>query len=561
MRKAKIVATLGPSSDTKEKIRELIQAGLNVARINMSHGDHNGHAKVIKTIRQVAKECGKSIGILLDLQGPKIRVDKLPKPFELNDGEKWTMGTSDVVPEEKWESEKFIPSIYKNLVADCEEGCRILFDDGLLEAKVVKKLKDRVEIEVITGGTLKSNKGINLPDIKVSAPSLTEKDEKDLMFGLEQGIDFIALSFVRTAQDVLDLKYRLHKLKLEIPVVAKIEKPEAVDAIEEIIRVTDIIMIARGDMGVELGNHLVPAVQKTITRICNETGTPVITATQMLESMIDNPRPTRAEASDVANAIWDGTDAVMLSGETAAGKYPIQAVKTMAQIIEEAERSPKERPLLRNMDLSGPSAALQVSASLISEKVYAKWIVVFTQTGRSCRQMAMFRPTKPVLGVTNSIEVSQRMSLYWGITPHLYDDDMNDLEKVESTIISYIRSIETIVNGDKIVISRGDGNIFQQGQSNLVRIEIIKDAPKVLGGEDSTQEAEVEGKGRIMLDTSVCASCHQCVQVCPHDIWAITDDDNKDTYINKIKVNSCEMDMQCVEVCPSGAIEIIPFYS
>jgi pyruvate kinase len=561
MRRAKIVATLGPASQTVEKISELINAGMNIVRVNMSHGTYEGHALTISNVRKASKNVGKEVGILLDLQGPKIRVDKLPQNIILVADQLWALGASqfkDSVPAFK---DKFIPTVYEKLVDDARVGARILFDDGLMEAVVVEKLSNYIVIKIIIGGELKSNKGINLPDIEVSAPSFTDKDREDLLFGLQQGIDFVALSFVRRKEDILEVKYLLHKLKKNVPIVAKIEKPEAIDNMESIVEVTDAIMIARGDMGVELGNHLVPAVQKKLIALCNSTGTPVITATQMLESMITNSRPTRAEASDVANAIWDGTDAVMLSAETASGKYPVEAVQMMESLILEAEKTPRERPLLRNMNLASLTASLQVAASLIAEKTNARWIISVTETGNSCLKMTKFRPKTPVLGVSPSIEVIRKLNLYWGITPYFIDSAKGeDISLLEKKIIQNLKNLKQIQNGDKVIFTRGDGKYFEHGMTHTVRIEIIKNLPEERDrntDQDQIQEVSFE-RGKILLDTTLCASCQKCISVCPHDIWEITPNDSRETRINTAKANLCSFDMQCVEECPTGAIEILP---
>ena len=515
MRRAKIVATLGPSSNTVEMISELIKAGLNVARVNMSHGTHESHQQLINNIREASRITGREVAVLIDLQGPKIRVDKLKEPLQLENDSEWVIGkTSDIdkYPEYK---DCYIPTIYENLVEDCHDGARILFDDGLMTAQAVERDRDVYKIKVTVGGTLKSNKGINLPDCDVSAPAFTEKDREDLHFGLKAGCDFIALSFVRKKEDILEVKYLLHKLKKNIPIISKIEKPQAVDNIEEILEATDIIMVARGDMGVELGNHLVPAVQKQIIRLCNQNYKPVITATQMLESMTDNPTPTRAEASDVANAVWDGTDAVMLSGETASGKYPLETIKMMSSIIKEAERTPKERPFLREMDLSNVNASVMVAASMIAEKVNARAIFAVTQSGQSCLKVSLFRPRTYVYGITNQLSTVRKLALYWGITPFYLDDYDEDNFNFQQDIIKRVKNRFDLTNGDKLVITRGDGKFFSKGSSNSVKVEIIKDEPKVPGGGDVLLES-TDAKKKILLDTSVCASCQNCIQICPH---------------------------------------------
>ncbi|MBT3984429.1 MAG: pyruvate kinase [Bacteriovoracaceae bacterium] len=554
-RRAKIVGTLGPSSSSVEKISKLIEVGLNVARVNMSHGTHEGHKQTIANVRKASKEMGYEVAILLDLQGPKIRVDKLEEPIELKNGETWAIGTMKAHASNTQYQDCFIPTVYEDLVKDAKVGCTILFDDGLMEAKAVKKEKDVLVIEVIQGGTLKSNKGINLPDIAVSAPSFTEKDHKDLLFGLQNGIDYVALSFVRTAEDIKQVKYLLHSLKTNVPIVSKIEKPEAIENIEEIIKVSDAIMIARGDMGVELGNHLVPSVQKNIIHLCNSYGKAVITATQMLESMIVSPRPTRAEASDVANAIWDGTDAVMLSAETASGNFPVEAVVMMGKIIEEAERVPKDRPLLRNIDLSDVSSSLQVAASMIAEKLFARWVLVVTQTGNSAKKISRFRPRSPVLAVTNSVTVVRKMCLYWGVSPYQFSN-YQELSELENQMLQELKSKKLIENGDKLVIARGDGKFFRQGTSNTLRVHTINDIPKEANSSKGLQDAEFD-RGKILLDTNICVSCQNCISICPFDIWTNSKEFNNSTRINEANAHRCTLDMECVNMCPAGAIEII----
>ena len=558
--RAKIIATIGPSSNTIEMLEKMILAGMNAARINMSHGTYEAHEQSIKNIRQASKNVGKEIAILLDLQGPKIRVDKLPEPLVLQDGDTWVIGPSHVIEKYPEYSKHFIPTIYKNLVSDAHVGARILFDDGLIVAEAIEKDRDVLKIKVTVGGILKSNKGINLPYVKVSAPSFTEKDREDLLFGLKQGIDYVALSFVRTAEDVLEVKSLLHTMKVQVPIVSKIEKPEALDNIDSIVHVSDAIMIARGDMGVEVGNHLVPSIQKKMIKLCNELGKPIITATQMLESMITNSAPTRAEASDVANAVWDGTDVVMLSGETASGKYPLEAVKIMVQIIEEAEKTPRERPFLRHMNISSVTASIQVAASIVAEKNDARWIISITEGGNSCKKMTRFRPNTPVLGVTNSIDVIRRMSLYWGIYPYFFNiHEISDLTKLGDLMIAELKQKQLLNLGEKVVITVGDGKFFRQGTTNSIRVEIIKDVPQALKNldQDSIQEVSFD-KGKLLLDTSICASCQACINICPYDIWTNKLEKNNDTRIDGSKVHMCDMDMQCVEACPTGAIEILP---
>ncbi len=475
MRRAKIIATLGPSSNSIRMIEALIRAGMNVARINMSHGTREGHRGCIGKIRKASKNTGREVAIIQDLQGPKIRTDKLTEDLLLNDGSEWVIGPTAKMSEYPEYADCYIPTIYENLVADCHDGARILFDDGKIIANAIARDRDVYRIRVSVGGLLKSNKGINLPDCLVSCPAFTAKDEEDLRFGLENSIDYVALSFVRRCADVEEVKNFLKKMNVDLPIIAKIEKPQGVDNIDEIMEIADVIMVARGDMGVEIGNHRVPAIQKEIIAKCNNVGVPVITATQMLESMITSPTPTRAEASDVANAIWDGTDAVMLSGESATGKYPVETVKMMALIVETAEKKPKERLLIRNLDLRNINAASMVAASLIAEKVDARMIVSITESGNSCREISRFRPDKRVLGVTNAMSTVRRICLYWGVTPYLHavNDKLEGDLNLEFDAIARIAKDFRLNDGDTIVITRGDGKIFHRGNSNSIRVEIL----------------------------------------------------------------------------------------
>ncbi len=557
MRRAKIVATIGPATNSKEMLAKLIETGVNVCRINMSHGTYEAHQAVIKNIREASKESGYEVGILADLQGPKIRVDKLLEPLKLESGSEWVIGASKIKDQYPEYANNYIPTIYENLVADCHDGARILFDDGLMVAEAMTKDRDVYKIKIKVGGTLKSNKGINLPDCDVSAPAFTEKDKEDLMFALKEGVDYLALSFVRKKEDIMTVKALLHSLKVNIPIISKIEKPQAIDNLDEILSVTDMIMVARGDMGVEVGNHLVPAIQKKIITACNNLGIPVITATQMLESMTENPTPTRAEASDVANAIWDGTDAVMLSGETASGKYPLETVRMMDNIVREAERTPKERPLLRHQDLSSVTASIMVAASMIAEKLGAKRILSITESGASCLRITQFRPSIPVLGITNSLKVARRMCLYWGVSPFIVTDQEKENSEFMKNVLKEVKERLKLKNGDKLVVTKGEGQFFSQGSSNSVKVELIKDTPRVKGGSEGLEEASDEKK-KILLDTNNCASCQACVHICPHEIWAVTKDQNKKTFIEAKNISKCTMDLACVDVCPTGAIEIIP---
>ncbi len=475
-RRAKIVATLGPKTSSVERIKEMIYAGMNVARVNMSHGGYEAHRQLIENIRTASRELeNREVAILQDLCGPKIRVDELDAPLQLNEGEIWTLAASDdLAPAE----EQAIPSGYANISADCSVGDRVLFDDGLLAGQVVAKERRRLHIEILTGGVLKSKKGINLPDSEVSAPGFTEKDKLDLEFGLANGIDYVALSFVRRKEDVDAVRRFMKERGCDVPIISKIEKPEAIDAFDSILAVTDAVMVARGDMGVEIGNHLVPSIQKSIIRKCNAAGVPVITATQMLESMIHNPSPTRAEASDVANAIWDGTDAVMLSGETAVGDYPIETIQMMKQIMEAAEKTPARRPSIDALNLVDDTDALMFGASLIAEKVGARRIVSISTSGRTCRILSRYRPRTYVLGVTNSRATARKMCLYWGISPFFIQppDGAEESRHLESEILQGIREKLDLKPGEKIILTRGGGALFREGESNSLRVITIGDS-------------------------------------------------------------------------------------
>lgn len=418
LRRAKIVGTLGPASNTDETFRALVRAGLDVARLNFSHGTHPEKLKLIEMVRKVAAEEGRYICILGDLQGPKIRTGKLEnrKPVQLEAGKKVTITPRDIPG-----NAEVLATTFKTLAENLEPGARILLADGLIELRVLAVKGEDVECEIINGGLLGENKGINLPGIAVRVPSLTEKDEADLEFAVRNGVDAIALSFVRTGEDVRQTKQRIAALGADTWVIAKLEKPQAIEHLEEILDAADGIMVARGDLGVEVPPEKVPAIQKLLIRRASEHRKPVITATQMLESMIENPRPTRAEASDVANAIYDGTDAVMLSAESAAGKYPVEAVTMMARIVAESEAQIREN----NIQHSGPAGKvrLTVAETICESMAHAaqdldvKAIAVFTETGTTARQLSKYRPAPPIFALSSVNVVINRMCLLWGVQP------------------------------------------------------------------------------------------------------------------------------------------------
>ena len=465
--RTKIVCTLGPASSTREALRSLVDAGLDVARINFSHSTHEQHAATIRLIRDVAEETGRPIAILGDLQGPRIRIGELTAPRELADG-------SDVVlaPEAvRRERSDEVPVTYELLAEDVHVGDRILINDGLLELVVLDVDKPRVTARVLHGGPLTSHKGINLPGVQVSAPSITAKDREDIAFAVSQDLEYLALSFVRRAQDIAELRTMIPKSMLVVP---KIEKDSALENIETIIRASDGVMVARGDLGVELPFEEVPYAQKRIISLCNRLGRPVITATQMLESMITHPRPTRAEASDVANAILDGTDAVMLSAETAAGQYPRLAVEAMSRIIAEIESKPNQwrREDRRHAEttVSTEFAIAAASAAAVT-MLNAPVLIVFTKSGFSARVVASHRPSVPILVLTDVPRTFRQLALVWGVIPELvhhcstYDEMVRlALEAVERRGLAR--------PGDRVVVTAGVP-FDVPGTTNLMKVETV----------------------------------------------------------------------------------------
>lgn len=416
-RRAKIVGTLGPASSNESTFRELVRAGLDVARLNFSHGTQPEKLKLIEMVRKVALEERKPICILGDLQGPKIRTGRLKNriPVQLETGQRLT-----ITPREIPGTATVISTTFPTLAENLEPGARILLSDGLIELRVIEVPGEDVICEVINGGMLGEHKGINLPGIPVRVPSLTEKDESDLEFAIKNGVDAIAVSFVRTAEDIRLVKQRITALGADTWVVAKLEKPQAIDNLESILQVTDGVMVARGDLGVEMPPEKVPAIQKLVIRRAAEYRKPVITATQMLESMIENPRPTRAEASDVANAVYDGTDAVMLSAESAAGKYPIEAVKMMAKIVIETESQLREVPIHNGQP---GHKRLSIAETICESMAHAAEdldlaaIAVFTETGATARQLSKYHPKPPIYALSSVEPVINRMNLLWGVQP------------------------------------------------------------------------------------------------------------------------------------------------
>jgi len=421
-RRAKIVATIGPASEDEATLEKLIQAGMNVARLNFSHGTHAEHAARIAAIRSIAERLGTCVGILQDLQGPKIRIGNLPAPLELSAGDEVLLYAENTTPPET--QSPCLPVAFVQLFEAVTSGGRILLDDGHVNLEALEVTASWLRARVVVGGRLSSHKGINLPGAKLTIPGFTEKDRADLAFGLSQNVDFVAISFVRSAQDILTVRQAMEELDEQgsrPPIIAKLEKPEALDNLEQILNITDGVMVARGDLGVEMSPEQVPTAQKRIIRQANLHGKLVITATQMLDSMIVNPLPTRAEASDVANAVFDGTDAVMLSGETASGAYPVEAVEMMERIVCQAETSFADwgHYHLPNASTHDDAASMTRAARELAHDLNVAAVAVFTQTGRTGLMMSKARPRVPILAFTPVTQTFNRMALYWGVFPHL----------------------------------------------------------------------------------------------------------------------------------------------
>ncbi|MEX2404924.1 MAG: pyruvate kinase [Balneolales bacterium] len=472
-RKTKIVCTLGPSSNTPEVIEALIQSGMNVARLNFSHGSHDDHRQVINHIRQVSARLNKSVAILMDLQGPKIRVG------QMKDGGQFITTDSMVVltPKEVVGSSELIPIDYTNLTEDAAVGNTILMDDGLLEFKIESMVDGKVTARTIVGGLLKSRKGVNLPNVRTSISAITEKDKEDLEFGLGEDVDLVAMSFVRYADDVQELISKVRARGSNAGIIAKIEKPEALLEIDDIIEEADGIMVARGDLGIEIASERVPLIQKSIIDKCKLAGKPVITATQMLESMIMNPRPTRAESSDVANAVLDGTDAVMLSGESASGKYPVEAVQTMDKICRNIELETEE--IYHSLAFKRPEwkekqviETLSYSCVTMAENVNAKVIATITHSGTTARRIAKFRPREPIIAFTESEDVRRQLNLIWGVSS-VKLDQLFDTDKSVKLMENYLKEFGLVEADDRVVIATGMP-IATRGHTNMVKLSTIE---------------------------------------------------------------------------------------
>ncbi len=469
--RTKIIATVGPASRSKEVLRELILAGTDIIRLNFSHGDHAGHQQVIDTVRELNRELGTYVSLLLDLQGPKIRVNEVAEGTVIEDGARLAITINEVMG-----NKDKVSTSYKKLVEDVKVGDAILIDDGKIELTVTEIAGDEVITKVVHGGPLLSRKGMNLPHTRVSAPSLTEKDLVDLAFGLENDVDWVALSFVRSEDDVTGLKQRIADSGKEVKVVAKIEKPEALEHITEIIAAADAVMVARGDLGVEIDMEEVPMVQKRIIYQCNRMAKPVIVATQMMESMIENARPTRAETSDVANSVMDGADTVMLSAETAMGKFPVLAVKSMVRTIQSVETS--QRKVYFKYSKLNPNSPLFLNDSLIqtavhlSQDVNARAIVGMTTSGFTAWRLSAHRPKANIFIFTGNRKLLTTLSLIWGVRGFYYDAD----ESTDATIAdieAILKDAGHIRKGD-VFITMASMPIHERQRTNMLKINVVE---------------------------------------------------------------------------------------
>ncbi|WP_066050400.1 pyruvate kinase [Robertmurraya korlensis] len=474
MRKTKIVCTIGPASESVEKLTQLIEAGMNVARLNFSHGDHEEHGARIRNIREAAKQTGKTVAILLDTKGPEIRTNNMV------DGAIELVAGNDVIvsmTEVEGTVDKFSIT-YPGLIDDVHEGSKILLDDGLIGLEVTKidRAASEIHTKILNTGTLKNKKGVNVPGVSVNLPGITEKDANDIKFGIEQDIDFIAASFVRRASDVLEIRRLLEEHNAtHIHIIPKIENQEGVDKIDEILEISDGLMVARGDLGVEIPAEEVPLVQKSLIKKCNAQGKPVITATQMLDSMQRNPRPTRAEASDVANAIFDGTDAIMLSGETAAGVYPVEAVQTMHNIASRAESALDHKEILSNRSKDNEhniTDAIGQSVAHTALNLDANAIIAPTESGHTARMISKYRPKAPIVAVTSDDGVSRRLSLAWGVYPQIGTKSTTTDEMLDTAVEESLNS-GIVSRGDLVVITAGAVNV--KGTTNLMKIHVVGD--------------------------------------------------------------------------------------
>ncbi|MBD8869699.1 pyruvate kinase [Nocardioides donggukensis] len=470
MRRAKIVCTLGPATSTPEAIRELVEAGMDVARMNMSHGTHAQHAAAYRNVRAAADGSGHGVGIFADLQGPKIRLGTFPEgPVEIHAGDPFVITTRDVPGDAKACS-----TTYAGLPGDVAEGDPILVNDGKIRLRVTSVEDTDVHTEVVTGGEVSDHKGLNLPGVAVSVPAMSEKDVEDLRFALSLSVDFIALSFVRSAADVDDVRAVMDEVGVHVPVIAKIEKPQAIENLDEIIDAFDGFMVARGDLGVECPLEEVPFLQKAVIDKARRNAKPVIVATQMLESMISAPAPTRAEASDVANAVLDGADAVMLSGETSVGEYPVTTVETMARILSSAEDHGLRHMAAIDWDPRTRGGVIAKAAAEVGERVGASYLVAFTQSGDSAKRLSRYRGQIPVLAFTPEVRVRSQLALTWGVET-FKTDPVEHTDEMVRQVDEALLTIGRVKQGELVVIIAGSPPGIP-GSTNALRIHRIGDA-------------------------------------------------------------------------------------
>ena len=476
-RRAKIICTVGPACNSEEILRDLMRLGMDVARLNFSHGTHEEHAQNIERLRRVAKEEKRTICILQDLQGPKIRTGRMKGgvPVILGTGSRVTITPRDIAG-----TSTVIPTTFQGLAREVAAGARILLNDGLIELRVIRARGEDVECEVINGGPLGEHKGINLPGVALSIPALTDKDRADLEFGLKHGVDLLAISFVRSGADVRQVKKIIADHGSDLPVIAKLEKPQGIERLEEILEASDGVMVARGDLGVEMPPEKVPVIQKHVIRRAAEWRKPVITATQMLESMVENPRPTRAEASDVANAIFDGSDAVMLSAETANGLYPREAVSMMARIVVEAEGNTGDFTPRRRREKHSITVAQAICESIshAAEDLRMGAIAVFTETGNTARMISKYRPKAAIYAFSQMLPVCNRMNLFWGVTP-VHTAQARSAEEMVKTAERELLREGRIHVGD--VLGVVAGTQMASGSTNFMRLHSVEDESKGAG--------------------------------------------------------------------------------
>ncbi|MBI2606899.1 MAG: pyruvate kinase [Deltaproteobacteria bacterium] len=591
-RRAKIVATLGPASSEAATIENLIRAGVNVFRLNFSHGKKEDHRAAFDIIRAASQKLGRAVAILQDLQGPKLRVGSFAGgslPLEKGEEVVLVLEGAGTAPAKASPKRKLIPCNYEKLSREILPRHRILLDDGNLELVVTGIDDSDIRAQVVFGGILKDKKGMNFPDTKISIEGFTPKDREDLLFGLELGVDFVAISFVRSAADVREVQRFMHKHKTNIPVIAKIEKSEAVANLQEILDVTDGVMVARGDLAVEVGTAPVPSLQKQIIRECNLRGIPVITATQMLESMIGSPRPTRAEASDVANAVLDGTDALMLSAESASGKFPVLAVSVMHNIILETELRRESALGARTLESfaapGGPAhgesegaapvsivEAIEHAAANLADWVGAKAIACTTHTGRAARALARYRPRVPVVAFTDEPGVQRQLALVWGIETCSMEASAT-LDAMVALAEHVLVERKIVTQGDLIVFTAGWPPL-KYGTTNFLKVLTIQkeaDARAKIkaraGGKWKIGAAPFPGdaasdallgyrtlRAQFVIDQNLCIQCGGCVEVCPNDIFGMAD---RRVYLKESNCKNCTFDDACMGICPTNAIEII----